>query len=225
MLTPKLLFTADGGKRRGKLLELKKDVDLGCVDSVPFTKACSSASNIVIIKPDWFNRFSQKRIGVCKILWFDDAIKDLAPAATTNYDLPAEHPSLYLYTSGTTGKPKGTIHTHAGAMSQIAKELGLVFDVRSCDRFFWLTDIGWMMGPWAMIGVLYWGGTLLMYDGAIDYPQPDRLWQFVAKHKINTLGISPTVIRVIKAQSENLLAKHDLSSLRLLGSVGEPVGL
>ncbi len=206
----KVIFTADGGRRRGKLLEIKSDVDqihnlVPSLKHVVILKYCQNKIN-------WFNDYD---------IWFDEAIKSLEPAPT-KYDLPAEHPCLYLYTSGTTGKPKGTVHTHAGAMSQIAKEVGLVFDVTSKDKFFWLTDIGWMMGPWAMIGVTYWGGTLVMYDGAIDYPQPDRLWQFVAKHKINTLGISPTVIRVIKAQSENLLAKHDLSSLRLLGSVGEP---
>ncbi len=79
-----------------------------------------------------------------------------------------------------------------------------------------------MMGPWEMIGVTYWGGTLLMYDGAPDYPQPDRLWQFVAKHKVSTLGISPTAIRILKSESEHLIAQHDLSSLKFLGSTGEP---
>jgi len=191
-------------------VEIKKDVDQ-IHDLVP------SLKNVVVLrycqnKVNWLNKYD---------LWFDEAIKDLEPAPT-NYDLPAEHPCLYLYTSGTTGKPKGTVHTHAGAMAQIAKELGLVFDVSPGDKFFWLTDIGWMMGPWAMIGVTYWGGTLVMYDGAPDYPQPDRLWQFVAKHKINTLGLNPTAVRILKAESNELVHQHDLSSLKFLGSVGEP---
>jgi acetyl-CoA synthetase len=206
----KVIFTADGGKRRGKLLEIKKDVD-------QIHHVVPSLKHVVVL------RYCQNQINWlndCDI-WFDEAINKLEPLAT-NYDLPAEHPCLYLYTSGTTGKPKGTIHTHAGAMAQIAKELGLVFDVAPQDKFFWLTDIGWMMGPWAMIGVAYWGGTLLIYDGAPDFPEPDRLWQFVAKYKITTLGISPTAVRVLKAESEHLIDKHDLSSLKFLGSVGEP---
>jgi len=206
----KVIFTADGGKRRGKLLELKKDVD-------QMRDTVRSLKHVVVLKYcdnkiDWSHEFD---------IWFDQAIEKISPVAT-QYDLSAEHPCLYLYTSGTTGKPKGTVHTHGGAMAQIVKELGLVFDVQSTDRFFWLTDIGWMMGPWEMIGVLYWGGTLVMYDGALDYPEPDRLWQFVAKHRVSTLGISPTAIRILKAESDHLISKHDLSSLKYLGSVGEP---
>ena len=206
----KLIFTADGGKRRGKLLEIKKDVDQ-IHDLVPTLK------HVVVLryaqnKVDRFDKYD---------LWFDEAVEGLEPLST-NYDLSAEHPSMYLYTSGTTGKPKGTIHTHAGALAQIAKEVGFVFDAHPYDKFFWLTDIGWMMGPWAMIGVTFWGGTLVMYDGVPDYPQPDKLWQFVAEHKINTLGISPTAVRVLKAEGGQLLHKHDLSSLKFLGSVGEP---
>jgi len=206
----KVIFTADGGKRRGKILEIKKDVDL-------IHSLVPSLKHVVVIrycqnKIDWLNDYD---------IWFDEAINKLEPEPT-NFDLPAEHPCLYLYTSGTTGKPKGTVHTHAGSLAQIAKELGLVFDVSKKDKFFWLTDIGWMMGPWAMIGVTYWGGTLFMYDGAPDYPNPDRLWQFAAKHKITTLGISPTVVRVLKAESEHLIKNHDLSALKFLGSVGEP---
>ncbi len=205
----RVIFTADGGRRRGKLLEIKKDVDL-------IRESTPSISNVVVLK------YCENQINWLKNdIWFHEGINNLSPAPTqTNLD--AEHPCLYLYTSGTTGKPKGTIHTHGGAMAQIAKELGMVFDVQNSDKFFWLTDIGWMMGPWEMIGVLYWGGTLLMYDGAPDYPNVDCIWQFVAKHRVSTLGISPTAIRIIKAESDHLISKHDLSSLKYLGSTGEP---
>ncbi len=207
----KVIFTADGGKRRGKLLEIKKDVDQ-MRNSVP------SLKHIVVVKycenkVDWFDNKPND-------IWFDDAISNLMPFSTS-YDLPSEHPCLYLYTSGTTGKPKGTIHTHAGALAQIAKELGLVFDVQKSDRFFWLTDIGWMMGPWEMIGVTYWGGTLVMYDGAPDYPYTDNIWRFIAEYRINTLGVSPTAIRILRAESDHLMSHHDFSSIKYLGSTGE----
>jgi acetyl-CoA synthetase len=205
----KVIFTADGGKRRGKLLEIKKDVDL-MRDSVPTLK------HVVVVKysenkVDWFEND----------IWFSEAINNLAPISTC-YDLPSEHPCLYLYTSGTTGKPKGTIHTHAGALAQIAKELGLVFDVQKSDRFFWLTDVGWMMGPWEMIGVTYWGGTLVMYDGAPDFPGSENIWRFIAENQINTLGVSPTAIRILRPEIEHLISRYDFSSIKYLGSTGEP---
>ncbi len=148
-------------------------------------------------------------------------LSNLKPVSTT-YDLPSDHPCLYLYTSGTTGKPKGTIHTHAGALIQIAKEVGFGFDVQKSDRFFWLTDIGWMMGPWEMIGVTYWGGTLVMYDGAPDFPESDNLWRFIAENRISTFGVSPTAIRMLRAETDHLISRYDFSSLKYLGSTGEP---
>ena len=125
----KVIFTADGGKRRGKLLELKKDVDQ-IRNSVP------SLKHVIVLKycHNEISWLDSKNESVTDI-WFDQSIRDLPPLAT-QFDLAAEHPSLYLYTSGTTGLPKGTIHTHAGALAQIAKELGLVFDVSPDDRFF-----------------------------------------------------------------------------------------
>jgi acetyl-CoA synthetase len=134
--------------------------------------------------------------------------------------LDSEDPALLLYTSGTTGKPKGCVHTHAGALAQTSKEIWLAFDHKPDDRFFWLSDIGWMMGPWTVIGNHNFGGTIFMYDGAPDYPGPDRLWQMIERHRITTFGVSPTAIRVLMRSSHP--EKYDLSSLRLLGSTGEP---
>ncbi|HXP87418.1 MAG TPA: AMP-binding protein [Bryobacteraceae bacterium] len=145
------------------------------------------------------------------------------PIATASLD--SETPALLLYTSGTTGMAKGCVHTHAGALVQTAKEIYLAFDHRDADRFFWLSDIGWMMGPWTILGNHHFGGTIFIYDGAPDFPAPggsgmDRLWQMLERHRITTFGMSPTAIRTLMHGSDP--ARYDLSALRLLGSSGEP---
>ncbi len=206
----KVLFTADGGSRRGKLIPIKENADKAVegLAHLKHTVVLKHMGNSVA----WNDKTD---------LWFDESIKASERAETVK-DLPAEHPSMYLYTSGTTGKPKGTVHTHAGALAQISKELGFSFDLKSSDIFFWFSDIGWMMGPWEIIGVTFWGGTMVICEGTPIYPQPDRLWDMIDRHKVNTLGISPTAVRGMKAEGDQWVDKHDLSSLRLLGSTGEP---
>jgi acetyl-CoA synthetase len=145
---------------------------------------------------------------------FPDASSDF-----TTLPLDSEHRAFILYTSGTTGKPKGVVHTHAGCLAQMGKEIWLGFDHQPSDVFFWLSDIGWMMGPWTIIGNHLFGGTILMYDGAPDYPGPMRLWETVDRNRVTTFGISPTAIRMLSKTAGEL---PPMSDLRLLGSTGEP---
>jgi acetyl-CoA synthetase len=207
----KVLFTADGGKRRGKTIWIKPDVDEAAAD-LPGLKHV-----VVLERMGGTGSWTEGR----DLKWSQTVAKADANAAKTAV-LEAEHPSMYLYTSGTTGKPKGTVHTHAGALASISRELGFAFDVQSNDIFFWFTDIGWMMGPWEMIGVTFWGGTMVIFEGAPNFPNPDRVWQVIEKYNVNTLGISPTAIRVLRAAGDEWVDKYEMKSLRLLGSTGEP---
>jgi acetyl-CoA synthetase len=144
-----------------------------------------------------------------------------AEASTPEKTL-AEDPLIILYTSGTTGKPKGIAHTHASFPIKAAQDMAFGTDVGVGTRISWYTDIGWMMGPWLIYGALINGGTICIYDGAPDYPKPDRMWEFCAKHKVEVLGISPTLIRALSNCGDDLPKKHDLSSLRAFASTGEP---
>ena len=134
----------------------------------------------------------------------------------------AEDPLIILYTSGTTGKPKGIAHTHCGFPIKAAQDMAFGTDVGKGTRISWVTDIGWMMGPWLIYGALINGATIVIYDGAPDYPQADRMWEFCARHKVEILGISPTLVRALASKGDDLPKKHDLSSLRAFASTGEP---
>ena len=129
---------------------------------------------------------------------------------------------MLIYTSGTTGKPKGAVHVHGGFPIKGAQDLAHQFDLGPGDTLFWFTDLGWMMGPWAISGSLLLGARLVLYEGAPDFPGPDRLWSIVARHRVTHLGLSPTVIRALMAHGEDPVRGHDRSSLRVLGSTGEP---
>ncbi len=185
----RVLFTADSLERRGKLIPLAAKMP-------PFT-----GHTIVLQTSSW-----------------DDFLCLQAPESPT-LSLDSEARAFILYTSGTTGKPKGTVHTHAGCLAQMGKEIWLGFDHREGDRFFWLSDLGWMMGPWTILGNHLFGGTIFLYDGAPDYPGPGRLWETIERQRITTFGVSPTAIRMLSKSAGELPAMH---SLRLLGSTGEP---
>lgn len=206
----KILLTADGSIRRGKQVEIKKEVEIA-IDTV------SSLEHIIVFK----------RLGIDipwkenRDIWWDEIVKN-QPNKCETLQMESEDYAMIIFSSGTTGSPKGTVHTHGGAQAQIIKELGYYFDVKEDDIFFWLSDIGWMMGPWMIIGVYNFCGNIVIFEGAPNYPDPGRLWELVEKHKITIFGISPTAIRMLMRYGDKWVYKYDISSLRLLGSTGEP---
>ncbi|MFP9193367.1 AMP-binding protein [Natrialbaceae archaeon A-CW1-1] len=229
-----VLFTGDGFYRRGSPIFLKESGDeaieeAGHVEhTIVFDRLGSSDPDTTHEIP-WDDDRDE---------WWADAVESQDDAYESK-SLPSSQESMLLYSSGTTGKPKGIVHTHAGVQTQCAKELYFGFDLKPADRFFWVSDIGWMMGPWTLIGVHTFGGTVFMYEGAPDHPNPDRFWEMIDRHRLTQFGISPTAIRALRkhggrqttsddpsgsseAGDDEWLEGHDLSSLRLLGSTGEP---
>ncbi|GAA0252493.1 AMP-binding protein [Haladaptatus pallidirubidus] len=210
--TCSVLFTGDGFYRRGSEIVLKDTAD----------EAIEQVGHVE-------HTIVYERLGEdADIPWNDERDERWDEAVLTQEDeyetkeLDASDESMLLYSSGTTGKPKGIVHTHAGQLMQCAKEIYFGFDHKEYDRFFWVSDIGWMMGPWTLIGNHAFGGTVFMYEGAPDYPDPDRFWEMIDRHGLTTFGISPTAIRALRQYGDEWLENHDLSSLRLLGSTGEP---
>ena len=145
-----------------------------------------------------------------------------SPSHRVSEPTSAEDLLMLIYTSGTTGRPKGAVHTHCGFPLKAAMDMALGLDLRQEDVLYWMTDMGWMMGPWEVFGALLLGSTMVFYDGAPDYPDVDRLWRLVERHKITALGVSPTLIRSLMQHGDEPVRKHDLSSLRTMASTGEP---
>jgi acetyl-CoA synthetase len=129
---------------------------------------------------------------------------------------------MIIYTSGTTGLPKGAVHTHCGFPIKAAQDMKHGLDLHADETLFWITDMGWMMGPWLVFGTLLLGATMMLYDGAPDWPEPDRVWSLVERHKVSALGISPSLVRALVPFGEQPVRTHDLASLRKFASTGEP---
>lgn len=205
----KALFTCDAVPRRGSLVPAKTIADEA-------VNRCPDVSHVIVVRRSGVEVSMEPGRDVA----WEDLLSnngDGSPESTS-----AEDHLIVLYTSGTTGRPKGIVHTHCGFPIKSAQDMAFGTDVGPGDRITWITDIGWMMGPWLIYGATLLGATIVLYDGAPDYPSADRLWQFCAAHGVQILGISPTLVRTLAARGDDLSAAHDLSALRILGSTGEP---
>jgi acetyl-CoA synthetase len=215
-----VLITADGFFRRGAVVPMKAVAD----EAVALAP---SVGRVIVVRrlgvrapaPPWNPERDR---------WWDQSV-DAARAALLDEGGPEaglatdpETPYMLIYTSGTTGRPKGAVHVHGGFPIKAAQDLAHTFDLRAGDALFWFTDLGWMMGPWAISGALLLGARLLLYEGAPDHPGPDRLWALAARHRVTHLGLSPTVIRALIPHGTEPVRSHNLRRLRVLGSTGEP---
>ncbi len=205
-----LLVTADGFLRRGRVVAMKTVADQALA-STP------SVERVLVVRR--VNNGAAMQEG--RDVWWDEAVESQAKDSPTEV-MESMDPFMLIYTSGTTGRPKGTVHYHAGFPLKAAQDMAHLFDLRPGELMFWFSDMGWMMGPWEILGSLLLGATVFLYEGAPDYPGPDRLWSMVERHGVTHLGISPTLIRALIPYGEEQVKKHDVSSLRILGSTGEP---
>jgi len=205
----KALFTAAGTYRRGKFCAMKPIAD-EAGSQIP------TLQHLLVLNQagEWLlenlTTSSPPRGLSCS---FDEE-----PTERTS----AEDPIMIIYTSGTTGKPKGAVHTHCGFPIKAAQDMWQGLDLHPDETLFWMTDMGWMMGPWEVFGVLLLGATMMLYDGAPDFPGPDRVWALVDRHNVTALGVSPTLIRALRRYGDEIVHRYDLSSLRKFASTGEP---
>jgi acetyl-CoA synthetase len=210
----KLMFTADGSWRRGKPVGIKAFADEALAVS-PTVETVVVLRNVADALPD-------TPIESGRDVWWDEFVAPHAGSVAQAHDTGAEDVYMLAYTSGTTGKPKGAVHVHGGFLVKIASESAYQTDIHPGDVWWWFTDMGWIMGPKLMIGAHANGAAMLVYEGAPDWPDPGRLWEVCERHKVTQLGVSPTLIRALMPHGDQWPAKHDLSSVRILGSTGEP---
>jgi len=205
----KVVIVADGTVRRRKSVTMKPALD----DALA---SCPTVQSVVVVENIGVPVDSTDRdISWGKLL---GNAGDPGPVEA----MDAGEPFALAYTSGTTGKPKGAVHTHAGFLVKTASEVAYSFDLKPGGVFCWITDMGWIMGPLSIIGTHANGGTLVLYEGSPDVPDTDRLWQLAQRHRVTMLGVSPTLIRTLRGRDTDVAARYDLSSVHTIGSTGEP---
>lgn len=210
----KVVITADGGYRRGGVIPLKQNVDIA-LEGAP------SVEKVIVV-----NRIGDSSLSLMsdgRDLWWHELTKDMSSQCLAE-EMDAEDMLFILYTSGTTGKPKGVVHTTGGYLTGVATTHRMVFDLKGNDIYWCTADIGWITGhSYVVYGPLANGATTVMYEGAPDWPQRDRFWSIVEKFGVTILYTAPTAIRAFMKWGPQWPAGRDLSTLRLLGTVGEPI--
>ncbi|NNU42066.1 AMP-binding protein [Ramlibacter montanisoli] len=209
----KALITVDGSLRRGKPVGAKSVVDEALAH-------CPGVRHVIVLQ----HLETRHEWTPGRDHWWHELTAG-APAdvaAVPTEPMPADDPFLLMFTSGTSGKPKGVVHSHCGFPVKTALDLSICMDLKPEDRFLWMSDMGWLVGPILVFGGLLVGSTVMLAEGAPNYPEPDRLWRLVERHRVTYLGLAPTVARLSMSQGEDALAGRDLSSLRVIISTGEP---
>lgn len=206
-------ITADGCLRRGRVVAMKPVVDEAAAQ-LPLLR------HVVTVRRLGEDRLPSAPATPRDVDW--DDLCAASDAGVPPVELDAEAPLLVVYTSGTTGRPKGTVHTHCGFLTKTGEDFLLCFDLKPSDRLLWMTDIGWLVGPIQITAALLAGATLVMVEGTPDYPEPGRLWRLVQDHRVSFLGIGPTIARLLMRNGRDQVAGYDLASLRVAASTGEP---
>jgi len=207
----KILLTSDGFNRKGKSVSQKTTIESAIIDT--------DIEKIIMVSYMGIDQYKKSK----KIQFYDELISTQSDSCNTEI-MDSEDPLFILYTSGTTGKPKGVIHTHGGFSVFAGHQASYLVDIHQNDTLFWPADVGWITGlVWNVYGLLIMGASAIIYDGALDYPTEDRIWQILSKHKATIFGISPTAVRLFKKNNTQPLKKYSLDKLRNIPTTGEPL--
>ena len=207
----KILLTSDGFNRKGKHVSQKTTIESAIIDT--------DIEKIIVVSYMGIDQYEKSK----KIQFYDELISNQSDSCDTEI-MDSEDPLFILYTSGTTGKPKGVIHTHGGFSVFAGHQASYLVDIHQNDTLFWPADIGWITGlVWNVYGLLIMGASAVIYDGALDYPTKDRIWQMLSKYKVTIFGISPTAVRLFKKNNAQPLKKYSLHKLRNIPTTGEPL--